>query len=220
MAMYVLFELQVFLLVSTPPAATGLPNMQLLQTKAATIGNLTTLYAFQALFPNLTFTCDCTIMAWNLVGTLQSIEQQQDGTRAQYPELQIWRRNATTSQRSDADTTITPSASSNANIQYIRQNVTLAVPDNELSSPNNTRLLLSVRDGSTQVRAGDILGIYQPAMAVSRVVLWHQFGTGPDSYYSNQSSERINVDETSRVADYPLVSVEAEPGKEATMLCV
>ena len=216
MAMYCL-NFKCFCFVSTSPAATGLPNMQLLQTKAATIGNLTTLYGFQALFPNLTFTCDCTIMAWNLVGTLQSIEQQ---TRAQYPELQIWRRNATTSQRSDADTTITPSASSNTNIQYIRQNSILAVPENELSSLNNTRLLLSVRDGSTQVRAGDILGIYQPAMAVSRVVLWHQFGTGPVSYYSNQSSEKINVEETSMVADYPLVSIEAEPGKEATVLCV
>ena len=54
-------------------------------------------------------------------------------------------------------------------------------------------------------------------MEVSRVVLWHQFGTGSVSYHSNQTSERINIDETSIVADYPLVSIEAEPGKEATI---
>lgn len=210
--MCVLFKLEVLLFVSTPTTAAGLPNLQLLQTKAATIGNLTTLYGFQALYPNLTFTCDCTIMAWNLVGTLQSIETQLDGTRAQYPELQIWREsNTPLSPSSNASTR----SSSNRPTRYRRQTFTMAIP--ELSNPNNTRLLLSVRDGSTQVRTGDILGIYQPPMEVSRVVLWHQFGTGPVSYHSNQTSERINVDETSIVADYPLVSIEAEPGKEATI---
>ena len=210
--MCVLFKLEVLLFVSTPTTAAGLPNLQLLQTKAATIGNLTTLYGFQALYPNLTFTCDCTIMAWNLVGTLQSIETQLDGTRAQYPELQIWREsNTPLSPSSNASTR----SSSNRPTRYRRQTFTMAIP--ELSNPNNTRLLLSVRNGSTQVRTGDILGIYQPAMEVSRVVLWHQFGTGPVSYHSNQTSERINVDETSIVADYPLVSIEAEPGKEATI---
>ena len=212
--MCVLFKLQVLLFVSTPTTAAGLPNLQLLQTKAATIGNLTTLYGFQALYPNLTFTCDCTIMAWSLVGTLQSIEPQLDGTRAQYPELQIWREtNTPLSPSSNASTR----SSTNRPTRYGRQTFTLAIPDNEPSNPNNTRLLLSVRDGSTQVRTGDILGIYQPPMEVSRVVLWHQFGTGSVSYHSNQTSERINIDETSIVADYPLVSIEAEPGKEATI---
>ena len=200
-----------FCLSPHPCTGVGLPNLQQVKAKAATIGNLTTLGGFQALFPDLTFTCDGTINRWMFLGTLQ------DGGTAEelrYPVLQIWRR------QNFSGTTDSYMQQSNFTIQEIHlelARVTPTIPN----VPNNTRLLLSVRDGSTQVRAGDILGIYQPPLFASRLVLWHQYGAGPVSYLSHGETTRfetqLNINQLGEVQDHPLITVSVastEGGKD------
>jgi len=188
----------VFLLSPHPCTGVRLPSLQQVQIKASTIGNLTTLGGFQALFPSLTFTCNGTINRWMFVGTLR------DGAMAeelQYPVLQIWRFNGT------ANSYVQQSGFTiqEIHLEPVGFGRVISRTPNE---PNNTRLLFSVRDGSTQVHDGDILGIYQPPLSASRLVLWHQYGMGPVSYYSETiRSQTLNVSEMSEVRLHPLISV-------------
>ena len=108
-----------------------------------------------------------------------------------YPDLQIWRRNATNTFTKVGNTTLRIETGSSDMTYY------------EYSPPT-----------PLSFQTGDVLGIFQPDMERNRLRLYFQSGDGPQNYYETLDSNDI-VEPPSNMFvgtmsqnDLPLISVE------------
>ena len=139
----------------------------------------------QRLFPDIQFTCNGLITKW-IVGA----QTRTNGSRM--PELQIWRNvSGNTFTKISSSLLILSENGINPNVYEYMPNPPLMFQD------------------------GDILGIHQPPVNESELVLYYQDNTGPVNY--RQSGHGIENNPLSSFTysgtaaneyDYPLVSVE------------
>ena len=141
----------------------------------------------QRIIPYINFTCDGAITKWIVDGRWDN-----SGMHDWYPDLQIWRRNATNTFTKVGNTTL--------RIEIGRSNLTYY----EYSPPT-----------PLSFQAGDVLGIFQPDGGRNRLRLYFQSGAGPQNYYETLDSNDI-VEPPSDVFtlgtifqnDLPLISVD------------
>lgn len=149
----------------------------------------------QRVFPGIRFNCSGAITKWR-VGA--QIRHSADTT--QYPELQIWREQAGVEGTFDR---ISHSALT------------------ELSSTDDLNVYEHVPSTPLQFQPGDVLGVYQPAVADSKVVLYNQFGGGTQNY--RQASQIMGNFQTlpsnEGDKDVPLVSIETDLAGKASIVC-
>ena len=109
-----------------------------------------------------------------------------------YPDLQIWRRNATNTFTKVGNTTLRVETGSSDMTCY------------EYSPPT-----------PLSFQTGDVLGIFQPDMERNRLRLYFQSGAGPQNYYETLNSNNIVEPPSDMFVlgtmfqnDLPLISVE------------
>ena len=140
----------------------------------------------QRLFPDIWFSCNGSITKW-IVGA-----EVRGGTHQ--PELQIWRRDSVRGN------------------SYTKANFSLLTP-NVTSNPNVHEYY---PDTPLEFQEGDILGVYQPEVADSQLVVYYQDNTGPRNYRQNNIDPPAPLTFTNTgdlQYDYPLVTVEISTGK-------
>ena len=116
------------------------------QTRLVNINGVASRPGQQRLFPDIRFTCNGFITKW-IVGA----QTRSSGDRM--PELQIWRLN---------------SSSTNS---YTKANSSLIIPNALSGSPNVHEYVPST---PLQFNTGDILGVHQPAVSTSRLLMYYQ----------------------------------------------
>ena len=141
----------------------------------------------QRIIPHINFTCDGAITKWIVDGRWDS-----GGMHDWYPDLQIWRRNATNTFTKVGNTTL--------RIETGRSNLTYY----EYSPPT-----------PLSFQAGDVLGIFQPDGGRNRLRLYFQSGVGPQNYYKTLDNNDIVEPPSDMFTlgtifqnDLPLISVE------------
>ena len=141
----------------------------------------------QRIIPSIAFRCNGSITKW-----IVAAKWEDGGGRNYFPELQIWRSSFGRLYRRISTSTLTATAE-NANSVY----------EHTPSSP-------------LPFQGGDILGIFQPSRAASRLRVYYVDNVGPPNYYYDR---RFNVNtppigfffitsSTSTQNDQPLVAVE------------
>ena len=142
----------------------------------------------QRIIPSIAFRCNGSITKWIVAARWRNGEE-----RTNFPELQIWRATAITGQyRKISASTLTATAE-NANRVY----------EHTPSSP-------------LAFQEGDILGIFQPSRAASRLRVYYIDNVGPiNDYFAlrfNVNTPPIGFFQISRFTstqnDQPLVAVE------------
>ena len=157
---------------------------QSISQSAAFIGELTDAESRdQWLFPQLSVTCSTTITRLRFVG-----EQLDRGDKV--PELQIWRKDSSSSSR------------------YSKVHHT-----DGANVINVERSHLYATSVSWRVQTGDVFGVYQPDIGKSRYNFAMQEVGGEISYLLDNQKRAPGRFDTSRSDDtgnpYPLISVEA-----------
>ena len=141
------------------------------------------------IFPYLSFSCKCSITGWTFIAM--------EGSQANSEEhihFQIWRwkTNITLGQV--------------ASVPITRSNIT------RLSFDRSTVMsLIEVHlDKPVEVKAGDILGLYQPNSEKSGLILQFQKGLAPGYYlrFTDRPTSQFVLRGVGTGFDYPLVSVE------------
>ena len=148
------------------------------------------MYGRQLIIPNTTFTRNGSVVRWTFAA-------QYRASATQYPELQVWRENTTGT--------------------YVKVGSTGNMEPNQTAYLNVYEYVL---DPPLQVLAGDVLGIYQPSSADSRVQLlflrnssyvsWYITAARPQDSFTVAGSQTNNV--------LPLVTVSFEPDGELLSL--
>ena len=143
----------------------------------------------QQITPDIRFTCDGMITKWIVVA-----DWRDDDDDNFYPELQIWR--------------------SSGNDTYQKINGTFIEVDNE----SEDRVYEYDDFAPIPFQAGDILGVFIPRTALSRLRLWSEDTNSPTNYYlttesfvSESPHDMIDIQNTPMVMSgtyHPLVSVE------------
>ena len=121
----------------------------------------------QSVSPQINFTCDGNITKW-IMGALW------DSRNDFYPELQVWRRvngNIPTSYHRVGNTVIAVAEENRGSIVY--------------EYPVDPPL---------PVKAGDVLGIYQPPGSDSKLNVWYERDTGPVTLYQTAQHPRSEED--------------------------
>ena len=137
----------------------------------------------QLIFPDIRFTCHGFITKW-IVGA----QARSTGIQTEIPELQIWQAHrGTNTYNKTAYSLIIPNKTSNPHVyEYI------PVPPLE-------------------VNIGDILGVYQPQVNLSKLVLYNQKWSGPANYAGDGNAPHVIMAEGRGDGyDYPLVAVEVK----------
>ena len=141
----------------------------------------------QRIIPHINFTCDGTVTKWIVLGRWGS-----GGRHDWYPDLQIWRWNATNAFTKVGNTTLRIETGNRGMTYY------------EYSPPT-----------PLSFQTGDVLGIFQPDMGRNRLRLYFQSGVGPHNYYETLDSNNIVEPPSNMFAlgtvyqnDLPLISVE------------
>ena len=145
----------------------------------------------QRIIPRIAFRCNGSITKWIVAAKWRS-----DEDRTNFPELQIWRATAATGRYRKINASTLSATTENANSVYEY------IPSSPLP-----------------FREGDILGIFQPSRAASRLRVYYIDNVGPPNYYYDPDDRNLNVNTppigrfriTSRISiqnDQPLVAVE------------
>ena len=100
-------------------------------------------------------------MQWIYIKWIVAARWQNGEDRTNFPELQIWRATATTGQYRKISATTLTATTNNANSVY----------EHTPSSP-------------LAFQEGDILGIFQPSRAASRLRVYYVNNVGPPNYYT------------------------------------
>ena len=112
------------------------------------------------------------------------------GTKASLPELQIWNTRGTSYTK--ASFSLIPS-----NATIISNDVVEYIPNPPL-----------------EFQEGNILGVYQPQVSKSALVVYYQERDGPVNYEEgNDPLSTVTLDTPDNQYDYPLVTVEISTGK-------
>ena len=144
----------------------------------------------QRIIPSIVFRCNGSITKW-----IVAARWEDGGGRNYFPELQIWRSSFGRLYRRISTSTLTATAE-NANSVY----------EHTPSSP-------------LPFQGGDILGIFQPSRAASRLRVYYVDNVGPPNYYYDPDDLNQNVNtpplglflitsSTSSQNDQPLLAVD------------
>ena len=137
----------------------------------------------QRIIPGIKFTCAGTLTKW-IIGAQRTLTQ---ATNPQNLQLQIWRRQG--SSNTYDRTTFSDITAMNATDDL---NVYEYIPNPPLEFQTN-----------------DILGLYQPRIRDTQVVVYYQRGGGPLNYRSTQNSPLTSTQASGgNDNDLPLVAVE------------
>ena len=141
----------------------------------------------QLIFPEIRFTCHGFITKW-IVGA-----QASTGIMTEMPELQIWQAHRGTN-------------------TYNKTAYSLIIPNE--TSHLNTHVHKYILVPPLEVNIGDILGVYQPQVELSRLVLYNQKWSGPVNYAAdgNTPLSTITAVGNGDGYDYPLVTVDIKKG--------
>ena len=145
----------------------------------------------QRIIPRIAFRCNGSITKWIVAARWRNGED-----RTNFPELQIWRATATTGRYRKISASTLTATTNNASSVY----------EHTPSSP-------------IPFQEGDILGIFQPSRAASRLRVYYVNNVGPINYYYDPDDLGFNVNTppvgifrilrvTSTQNDQPLVAVE------------
>ena len=150
------------------------------------VRNFMYMYDQQLIIPSMTFTRNGSVVRWTFVARYRA-------SATQYPELQVWRENTTGT--------------------YVKVGSTGNMKPAQTAYLNVYEYVL---DPPLQVLAGDVLGIYQPSSANSRVQLLFLQNSSYINWYTDvsepQDSFMVAGSETNNVL--PLVAVFFEPEGE------
>lgn len=143
----------------------------------------------QRVFPGLNFACNTTVTKWMIGAQLRQISSTEE---TRHPQIQIWRRRSPQSVEYDL-------------VYYCNITASGLVPSANL---NVYEYSPSPPFGTLQ--DGDTLGLYQPELEHSEVVVFYRFDGGPVSYKQTvvpavQPSQTFLGTETDN--DLPLISV-------------
>ena len=140
----------------------------------------------QLIFPDIRFTCHGFITKW-IVGA----QARSTGIMTEMPELQIWQANRGT------DT-------------YNKTTYSLIIPNETNSSHVHEYIPVS----PLEVNIGDILGVYQPQVDLSGLVVYNQKWSGPVNYAAarNTPLSTIMAVGNGDGYDYTLVAVDIVEG--------
>ena len=149
-------------------------------------GNFMYIYNQQLIIPNMTFTSSGSVVRWTFAARYRE-------SATQYPELQVWRESTTGT--------------------YVKVGSTGNTEPAETAYLNVYEYVL---DPPLHVLAGDVLGIYLPSSANSRVQLlflqnssyvnWYMSASEPEDSFMVAGSQTNDV--------LPLVTVSFEPEGE------
>ena len=142
----------------------------------------------QRIIPSIAFRCNGSITKWIVAARWRNGED-----RNNFPELQIWRATAITGRYCKISASTLTATTNNANSVY----------EHTPSSP-------------LAFQEGDILGIFQPSRAASRLRVYYVDNVGPPNYYYalrfNVNTPPVGIFRILRVTstqnDQPLVAVE------------
>lgn len=135
------------------------------------------------IFPHITFTCSGEVVQWIVAG------KWNNGNRQKYPELQIWR----------------PSGGA----AYVKMNSTALSPDER----ENDDVYEYRVEPPLPFQPGDVLGVWQPHRADSRLQVRYD-NAGDSVYYyttgatGNSNSFDTTANGVATETDVPLVTVE------------
>ena len=179
------------LLLASPQCVQGFLNEEAVRIAAdvyATgegVRNFMYMYGQQLIIPNTTFTRNGSVVRWTFAA-------QYRASATQYPELQVWRENTTGT--------------------YVKVGNTSNVEPAQTAYLNGFEYVL---DPPLQVLAGDVLGIYQPSSADSRLHLLFLQNSSYVNWYSTAPSPQESFMVASRTNNVlPLVTVSFEPEGE------
>ena len=144
------------------------------------------------LFPYISFSCDCSITSWIFIAT-----EQPGISNGQGLQFQLW----------------TPKDNNTDSIFSLVKNVEVKLGEVERLSPVNSfsmSLLKLMIDPPLEVTGNTIIGIFQPSISQSDLILQYQLGKAPDYYQrpSTLPSSLFETAETNSNNDYPLIAVE------------
>ena len=153
------------------------------------VRNFMYIYNREQIIPNMTFTRNGSVVRWTFAA-------QYSTSATQYPELQVWRENTTGT--------------------YVKVGSTGNMEPAQTAYLNVYEYVL---EPPLQVLAGDVLGIYQPSSANSRVHLLFLQNSSYVNWYTDvsepQDSFMVAGSETNNVL--PLVTVSFEPEDELSL---
>ena len=144
--------------------------------------NVRTRQRQQRIIPGLKFTCNGTLTKW-IIGARRTVTEA-----TSYPQLQIWR------QRQEPSDT------------YDRTNFSDITA---LNTTDDLNVYEYIPNPPLEFQANDILGLYQPRIRNTQVVVYYQEGGGPQNFRSNQDSPLTSISASRGGGnDLPLVAVE------------
>ena len=147
--------------------------------------NFMYMYHQQLIIPNTTFTSSGSVVRWTFAARYRA-------SATQYPELQVWRENTTG--------------------RYVKVGSTDNMEPIQTAYLNVYEYVL---DPPLQVLAGDVLGIYQPSSANSRLHLLFLENSSYVNWYTDVSEPLDSFTVTDSQRNFlPLVTVSFEPEGE------
>ena len=137
----------------------------------------------QRIIPGIKFTCTGTLIKW-IIGA-----QRQQATNPQHLQLQIWRLRQ---------------GSSNIYDRTTFSDITA------LNVTDDLNVYEYVPNPPLQFQANDILGLHQPRIRDTQVVVYYQRGGGPRNYRRSNQNSPLTITRVSGGGDndLPLVAVE------------
>ena len=164
----------------------GFLNEEAVRTAAdvyATRATMTTHERQQRIIPGISFICNGTLTKW-IIGA-----RRKQATNPQHLQLQIWR------QRQGSSNT------------YDRTNFSDITA---LNTTDDLNVYEYIPNPPLEFQANDILGLYQPRVRDTEVVVYYQEGSGPQNFaYSNRNSPTGDfTSQGGQDNDLPLVTVE------------
>ena len=137
----------------------------------------------QRIIPGINFTCTGTLTKW-IIGARRTVTQ---ATNPQHLQLQIWRQRQ---------------GSSNTYDRTTFSNITA------LNVTDDLNVYEYIPNPPLEFQTNDILGLYQPRISDTEVVVYYQEGSGPQNFMRpNQDSAEYTTRNGSD-NDLPLVTVE------------
>ena len=180
--------MMILLLLASPQCVQGFLNEEAVRIAADVYAtrdtySVRTHQRQQRIIPGINFTCTGTLTKW-IIGAWR-----QQATNPQHLQLQIWRQRQGSSNTYDR-TTFSDITALNATDDL---NVYEYIPNPPLEFQTN-----------------DILGLYQPRVRDTEVVVYYQEGSGPQNFaYSNRDSPTGDfTSQGGQDNDLPLVTVE------------
>ena len=152
------------------------------------VRNFMYMYERQLIIPNTTFTRNGSVVRWTFAARYRA-------SATQYPELQVWRENTTGT--------------------YVKVGSTGNMEPAQTAYLNVYEYVL---DPPLQVLASDVLGIYQPSSADSRLhLLFLQNSSYVNWYTASPTPLNTFVVAGSQTTVLPLVAVSFEPEGELSL---